>query len=552
MSTQPLSQTAAAIKSEIHTFFTKLDVMDQLVEMNGMTINAPALGETIASIAADTVDSLDKKVTSASNAQVQWEQTPRDIRSEFLNLVADKLDEFKAEFGRLITYEGGKKPILADGEVARAIGIIRDYVSKSTLPILEMPTGETLYVEKVCKAIGTVGLITTYNFPIAVASWNFAPALLAGNSVVWKPSEKTPLTAVAFKGLFDLTVDDFNSKKGHQAISKDILQVVVGGREVGSALVEHEKIDTISATGSTAMGNAIRKTWAEKKAGRTEPILELGGNNAIVVSNQCDDSTLELAVNAIHNSLLTNGGQFCTCARRVIIHESVYVNVVDKVKHKFEASISAGVVSNPLLGNVEGDAQGFAPLIDKDAWEKVMRPTLEAAIAEGGKVHVGGPVLSHDHIDQVLMKSSSHPEGGYYAKPTLVEMPDTAISNKSSIIYKETFAPVLFITKYKGDFQNAIDAVNAPPNAGLVNGLYTQSKSEFHKFALKVESGDIVVNTKIGTPNPMRHGAGFGGYKPDSGQGVALETSADPLGEFGHREHRKRITRNTKIELDKD
>jgi aldehyde dehydrogenase (NAD+) len=546
-----LKTTAGEITADIKAIFETVGASASLNQPNGLAVKAPATGEVIATIARDDPASVADKVEKSAVAHEKWAKVSRAEREAFLMALSDAVKAKQEAFSALITYEGGKKPKSASLEVGRSFGVLADYVKSSALPDLELPSGEILEREKVIKPVGVVGVITSYNFPLAVASWNFAPALLAGNSALWKPSEKTPLTAIAYKGVFDQTVKEFNTTHNN-IVPSDLLQVVVGEREVGAALVDHEKTDLISATGSTGMGDGIRQAWAKKKNNEHKPVLELGGNNAIVVSDKCDAATLEVAVNAILNSVMMNGGQFCTCTRRLIIHEDVYDTVINKLKDKLETYIGSGAISNPLTGDVAGDNQMYAPLIDRNAFDHVMKKALEAADKEGGTIVFGQKVLKDHNYDEALVKSDQHPENGTYVKPTLVEMPDGAALKQDGIMHKETFAPVLFVTKYKGPIENAVEMVNAPANAGLVNGLYTQSKKEFKAFKQEVESGDIVVNTAIGTVNPMRSGMGFGGHKPHSGQGISLETTADPLSGFGEKEKTRRVTRNRKIELNRE
>jgi aldehyde dehydrogenase (NAD+) len=321
--------------------------------------------------------------------------------------------------------------------------------------------------------MGVVAAISAFNFPVAVWSWNAALAFVCGNSVVWKPSEKTPLTAVAVQALFQRAMRRFggNAPAG-------LSQLVIGDRECGRALVDDERVALVSATGSTRMGRDVAERCAKRLA---RSILELGGNNGMIVTPSAD---LDLATRAIVFSAVGTAGQRCTTLRRLFVHESVYDSLTPRLKKIYESL----PVGNPLQpGTLVG------PLIDGLAF-RAMQQTLEQARADGGKVHGGGRAQGGD---------------GYYVHPALVEMP-----SQTRIMHRETFAPVLYVVRYQ-TLEQAIAWNNAVPQ-GLSSSIFTTDVREAELFMSTQGSDCGIANVNIG-PSGAEIGAAFGGEKETGG-----------------------------------
>jgi aldehyde dehydrogenase (NAD+) len=323
--------------------------------------------------------------------------------------------------------------------------------------------------------IGPVGIVTAFNFPVAVWSWNAALALVCGDSVIWKPSEKTPLTALAVQALFEKAAARFGD------VPAGLSQVLIGAGDVGAALVDDVRMPVISATGSTRMGRIVGERVA-KRFGRS--ILELGGNNAAIV---CSSADLDLALRAIAFAAMGTAGQRCTTLRRLIVHESVYDELVPRLAKAY-ASVPVGDprVAGTLIG----------PLIDEAAYQGMQR-ALEAARAAGAKVHGGGRV----HADR-------WPDA-YYVAPALVE-----IDEQTGIVRQETFAPILYVLRSAG-LAEAIKLHNDVPQ-GLSSSIFTNDLRAAEAF-LSAEGSDCgIANVNIG-PSGAEIGGAFGGEKETGG-----------------------------------
>ena len=323
--------------------------------------------------------------------------------------------------------------------------------------------------------LGVVGIITAFNFPVALWSWNAALALVCGDTLVWKPSEKTPLCALACQALLERSIERFGEAP------RGLSQVVIGGRETGEALVTDRRVALVSATGSTRMGRAVAARAAER-VGRT--LLELGGNNAMIVAPSAD---LDLAVRAITFAAAGTAGQRCTTLRRAFVHESVYPTLVPRLQ-KIYASLPIG---NPLE---QGTLVG--PLIDGAAYES-MQSALAEARSQGGMVHGG---------ERVTVKGC---EGGHYVRPALVEMPQ-----QTELMHRETFAPILYALCYR-DFEQALAWHNAVPQ-GLASSIFTTDMREAERFMSVAGSDCGIVNVNIG-PSGAEIGGAFGGEKETGG-----------------------------------
>lgn len=470
-----------------------------------LEVTSPSDGSVLASITTDTRQTLNQKLESARKAQECFSILPRRKREEVLKDIAAAISEHKNVLAELVILEGGKTEAEAAVEASGAADVMLKTIKDATL---EPFNGMIRVKER--PAVGVVGLITSFNFPLAVANWTIAPAMLAGNAVMWKPSEKTPLVALAYKAIFDRTAGAY----------ADLLQLAIGGRDVGEAMVAHEGVDMVSATGSVGMGKGIRATLTKKKNNAVPPILELGGNNGVVISEHVTDTHLEFAVSAIMTSFLGTTGQRCTNTRRVFVHQAWYDKAVALFTHKIEDMLKQGK---------EGfAAYGYGALIDKDAYQRFEYAKQEVQKA-GGHIVYGARLFS-----------DIFPHA-YYVEPALA-----LLQSQASIMHEETFAPLLYVVPYAGNIDEAMALVNAPANAGLVGGIYTLSQKEADAFSSTNGAGHTVINSSKGTGTPA-FGMGFGGNK-DSGEGEILN-GADPLRPFTRSGRFMRIAQNHDIPM---
>ncbi len=475
-----------------------------------LKVFSPCDGALIASLNMDNGQTLAYKIASAMAAQARFALLPRVAREKLLADYSDALKANREKLIELVLYDAGKTGKEAAGEVDGAANIIKQTITDATLPDFG---GMKRVKER--PPVGVVGLITSFNFPIAVAHWTLAPAILAGNAVIWKPSEKTPLVAIAAKEIFDEIAGEF----------ADLLQIIIGGRDIGQRLANHEQVDMISATGSVAMGQGIKEILAQKSNNEIPPILELGGNNGVIISEKITPEHLEWSVGAIMWSFLATSGQRCTNTRRLIVQRKIYDEVALLFKQRIENFIASGAIVNPLSG-VSND-YGYAALIDADAFRR-FESAKQQAQREGGEIRFGARLLVHEAHNV------------FFVEPALALMPA-----QTEIMYTETFAPLLYIAPYD-DFAEAIDMLNAPENAGLVGGIYTQNAQEAEIFARENLAGHSLINSPKGTGTPA-FGMGFGGNK-HSGEGEILNT-ADPLAAFTRRDRFSRIAVNSSVIL---
>jgi aldehyde dehydrogenase (NAD+) len=480
-----------------------------MLEKGPLAVHAPASGEVIAKIKEDSAASLTKKIARAKAAQKNFGIRSRREREKLLQALAAAIKANREPLAHILSLESGKTMAEAFVEADGSANVLLKTITDATLA----ESGGMLRTKE-REPVGTVGLITSFNFPMVVAFWSIAPALLAGNAVVWKPSEKTPLTALAVKAVFDQAL----------GADKDLLQIAIGGREIGQALVAHKDIGLISATGSVGMGKAIEKTLAKKKSNVAPPILELGGNNGVIISDKVSAEHLTWSLNALMHSFLGTTGQRCTNTRRLFVHQSIYDKAVAELTSIIK-TFMAGVVKNGKMD--EGNVQGYSALIDEDAFkrfEQAKKKTVEA----GGKIVLGNRLLQEEFPN------------AYFVEPALALLPKQA-----KIMHEETFAPILFVVPYK-DFAEALKMINAPGNAGLVNAIYTQNQKEADQFAYANQAGHSLINSPKGTGTPA-HGMGFGGNK-DSGTGEILN-AADPLAAFTKPGRFIRIAQNKDVAM---
>ncbi len=472
MSAQPHSVSVA---DEVAPLLQRLGVRKELIAGGTLAVHSPLTGECMARVQVASAAEASKAIDNAHAAFLAWRKVPAPRRGELVRLLGEELRAAKADLGRLVTLEAGKITSEGLGEVQEMIDICDFAVGLSRqLYGLTLATERSEHrMMETWHPLGVVGVISAFNFPVAVWSWNAALALVCGNSVVWKPSEKTPLTALAVQALFERALAKFG------AAPAGLAAVVVGGREVGETLVDHPRVPLVSATGSTAMGRQVGPRLAARFA---RSLLELGGNNAAIV---CPTANLDLALRGIAFAAMGTAGQRCTTLRRLFVHESVYDTLVPRLKAAY-ASVPVGDprVSSTLVG----------PLIDEAAFTRMQR-ALDAAKAAGGKVSGG------ERVGQA--------GGGAYVRPALVEMPKQA-----DIVREETFAPILYVMRYS-DFAEAIRLQNDVPQ-GLSSSVFTNDIREAERFTAADGSDCGIANVNIG-PSGAEIGGAFGGEKETGG-----------------------------------
>ncbi len=453
---------------------------DDLYSGGALEVTTPISGEVIGRVhpAAAQVNGA---VEAAHAAFLAWRDVPAPKRGELVRLFGEELRANKAALGELVTLETGK--ILSEGlgEVQEMVDICDFAVGLSRqlhgLTIAsERPNHRMM---ETWHPLGVTGIVSAFNFPVAVWAWNAELALVCGNPCVWKPSEKTPLTALAAQALFERAVQRFRADGG--SAPDRLSSVIIGGREAGEALAANTLVPLVSATGSTAMGRAIAPVLSKRFA---RAILELGGNNGAIV---CPSADLELTLRAVAFAAMGTAGQRCTTLRRLLVHESVYERFVPRLKAAY-ASVKVG---NPL----EADTL-VGPLIGKAAFE-AMQAALEEARAAGGAISGGN--RAGDGV----------PQGGVYVRPALVEMP-----RQTGPVEKETFAPILYVTRYR-DLSEAIALHNAVPE-GLSSSIFTNDLREAELFLSARGSDCGIANVNIG-PSGAEIGGAFGGEKETGG-----------------------------------
>ncbi|WP_028203514.1 L-piperidine-6-carboxylate dehydrogenase [Paraburkholderia nodosa] len=451
--------------------------ISQLAEAGDIAVHSPINGELIGRVASQSAADVDAALAKAQEAFKSWRNVPAPRRGELVRLLGNKLREQKRALGSLVSLETGKIFQEGLGEVQEMIDICDFAVGLSRqlygLTIASERPGHRM--AESWHPMGVCTVISAFNFPVAVWSWNAALALVCGNAVVWKPSEKTPLTAVAVNKIMQDVLKEFGDAP------EGLTSLVVGGREVGAKLVADPRSNIVSATGSTEMGRTVGVEVA-RRFGRS--LLELGGNNAGIVSATAD---LELALRGILFSAVGTAGQRCTSLRRLFVHESVYDKAVERLKTLY----GKVVIGNPLE---QGTLMG--PLIDEQSFAR-MQSALEQAKREGGKVFGGE------------RQAVAGNEKGFYVRPAIVEMP-----SQTEVVLKETFAPILYVLKYS-DFGDAIDANNAAHH-GLSSCVFTTDLRESERFTSAAGSDCGIANVNIG-PSGAEIGGAFGGEKETGG-----------------------------------
>jgi aldehyde dehydrogenase (NAD+) len=471
-----LQTKIASAASEAAAILDRLGVRQELWTGGDRAVRSPVTGEVIAQVQDTAPERVQAAVEAAHAAFLTWRNVPAPRRGELVRLLGEELRAAKADLGRLVTLEAGKIVSEAEGEVQEMIDIC-DYAVGLSRQLF----GLTLATERpdhrmmeTWHPLGVVGVITAFNFPVAVWSWNAALAFVCGDPVIWKPSEKTPLTALAVQALFERAAARCpDAPAGLSA-------VIIGGREVGEALVDHPKVPLVSATGSTAMGRAVAPKLSARFA---RALLELGGNNAAIVAPSAD---LDLALRGIAFAAMGTAGQRCTTLRRLFVHESLY--------DAFAARLKAAYASVPV-GDPREAGTLVGPLIDRAAFA-AMQTSLADARAAGGQVSGGEAV-------EVAGGEAA------YVRPALVEMPAQA-----EVVRRETFAPILYVMKYR-DLADAIALNNDVPQ-GLSSSIFTNDMREAELFTSARGSDCGIANVNIG-PSGAEIGGAFGGEKETGG-----------------------------------
>ncbi len=446
---------------------------------SGFKSYSPVDGRLIATVGKATLADFEQVTRTAGEAFKVWQRTPAPARGEIVRQIGNQLRKYKRPLGTLVSYEMGKSLQEGLGEVQEMIDICDFAVGLS-----RQLHGLTMHSERPSHRmyeqwhpVGRVGIISAFNFPVAVWAWNAMIAAVCGNVSIWKPSEKTPLSALAcFNVMKDVLIQN--------QVPEGVLGLIVGdGGTVGEAMVADRRYPLISATGSCRMG---RRVGAVVGARLGRAILELGGNNAIILTPQAD---LKLAIPAIVFGAVGTAGQRCTSTRRLIVHQSIY----DKTKSALLAAYKSLRIGNPLDEN-----NHVGPLIDHDAVDTMQR-ALAKALEQGGHVLAGGERLEGKAY-----------ESGCYVRPALIEA-----NQGMEVVLEETFAPILYLIRYDGDVKDAIGLQNQV-DQGLSSAIFTNDLRESEQFLSAWGSDCGIANVNIGTSGAEIGGA-FGGEKDTGG-----------------------------------
>jgi aldehyde dehydrogenase (NAD+) len=446
-------------------------------EGGDLPARSPITGEVVTNVRRTSPAAAAAAIDAAHAAFLQWREVPAPRRGELVRLLGDELRAAKPDLGRLVTLEVGKIPSEGLGEVQEMIDIC-DYavgLSRQLFGLTIATERPNHRMMETWHPLGVVGVISAFNFPVAVWAWNAALAFVCGDALIWKPSEKTPLIALAVRAAFARAAARFGDAP------TGLLALLSGGRELGEVLVDHPRVPLVSATGSTAMGRAVGPQLAARFA---RALLELGGNNAAVV---CPTADLDLTVRAIAFAAMGTAGQRCTSLRRLFVHESLYDPLLARLK--------AAYASAPV-GDPRGRGVLIGPLIDRAAL-RAMQSALGQAAAEGGAVSGGEEVAAEDW------------DTAAYVRPGLVEMPA-----QTAVVLRETFAPILYVMAYR-DLAEAVALNNAAPQ-GLSSSIFTNDLREAELFLSARGSDCGIANVNIG-PSGAEIGGAFGGEKETGG-----------------------------------
>jgi len=469
---------ATAVTTSAMDLLERLGVDPALVSEGNLVVSTPITGEEIARVARTSEAETAAAVGRAVAAFEAWRDVPAPRRGELVRLLGEELRREKEALGALVTLEVGKIAQEGLGEVQEmidicdfAVGLSRQLYGKS---IASERPGHRL--TETWHPLGPVAVISAFNFPVAVWSWNAALALVCGDPVIWKPSERTPLTAIATTALLQRAAQRFGDAP------EGLHELVIGGADRAVQLADDERIPLVSATGSTAMGKAIAPRIAAR-LGRS--LLELGGNNAAIVAQSAD---LDLVVRAVLFAAVGTAGQRCTSLRRLVVHESVADDLLERL---------ASAYRSVTIGDPREEGTLVGPLVTGEAFGR-MEAALGQARDEGGEVIVGG---GRAHADR-------WPDA-WYAEPTIVRMP-----SQTGVVRQETFAPILYVLTYR-DLDEAFALQNGVPQ-GLASSIFTTDLREAERFLAVAGSDCGIANVNIG-PSGAEIGGAFGGEKETGG-----------------------------------
>ena len=481
--------SAVAVETEIKSILQELGIKEvnsgastgsYWFNTRGTKIDSfsPVDGKLIASVLSASETDYEATILKSQEAFAEWRLIPAPRRGEVVRQLGDRLRRYKEPLGKLVSYEMGKSLQEGLGEVQEMIDICDFAVGLS-----RQLHGLTMHSERPAHRmyeqyhpLGAVGIISAFNFPVAVWCWNTALAWICGDVCIWKPSEKTPLTAIACQRIAAEVFKENNVPEG-------VSGIVIGGAELGQMISADRRIPLVSATGSTRMGRHVGEAVA-KRLGRS--LLELGGNNAIIITPSAD---LKLVIPGVVFGAIGTGGQRCTSTRRLIIHDSIY----EQVKEILTNAYKQIKIGNPL-----DESNHMGPLIDRDAVQ-VYLEAIQKVKKEGGNVLIEGKVLTGPGY-----------ESGCYVSPSIAE-----VENKFKIVQHETFAPLLYLMKYSGDVSNAI-AIQNGVDQGLSSAIFTNNIRESETFLSHAGSDCGIANVNIGTSGAEIGGA-FGGEKETGG-----------------------------------
>lgn len=475
--TPKIANILTALQIEKHNHGAAIG--NQWIETSGAVINSvsPVDGKIVASVTMATIKEYDQVVKGTQEAFLSWRAMPAPQRGEIVRQLGQELRVKKNDLGVLVSYEMGKSLQEGLGEVQEMIDICDFAVGLSRqLYGLTMHSERALHrMYEQWHPLGTIGIISAFNFPVAVWSWNAALAWVCGDVCIWKPSEKTPLTAIACQKIIQEVLSN-------NSIHPGVSGLIIGDAEIGKAISNDSRIPLVSATGSTRMGKSVGEALG-KRLGKS--ILELGGNNAIIITKDAD---LEIAIPGAVFGAVGTAGQRCTSTRRLIIHESLF----EEMKKRLEKAYAQLRIGDPLDQN-----NHVGPLIDQDAVQNYLT-TIDAIHEQGGKEIIGGKVLTGQGY-----------ESGCYVKPAVYE-----VESDFQIVQHETFAPILYVMKYS-TLDQAIEMQNNVPQ-GLSSSIMTTNMREAELFLSQSGSDCGIANVNIGTSGAEIGGA-FGGEKETGG-----------------------------------
>lgn len=465
------------IAEETAGILTELGVGRDAFTAGAFPARTPITGEVIGKVRETDPAGAAVKIEAAHEAFLQWRSVPAPKRGELVRLLGEELRSAKEALGHLVTIEAGKIVSEGLGEVQEMIDICT-YAAGLSRQLCGLTIASERSMHRMMETwhpLGVTGIISAFNFPVAVWAWNAALALVCGNSIIWKPSEKTPLCALAVQSLLERACRNFGDTPA------GLSSILVGGRAIGEALVNHPRVPLVSATGSSEMGRQVGPKLATRFA---RSILELGGNNAAIV---CPSANLDLTLRAVSFAAMGTAGQRCTTLRRLFVHEEIYDDFIARLK-KIYCSVTIG---DPRQNGIL-----VGPLIDGSAFEGMQRALAEVK-AVGGQI-TGGIRAQWDGVAD-----------GFYVRPALAEMPA-----QTDTVKRETFAPILYLMRYR-DFEDALRLHNDVPQ-GLSSSVFTTDLREAERF-LSVNGSDCgIANVNIG-PSGAEIGGAFGGEKETGG-----------------------------------